>query len=192
MVLSRTRAAALAGVLVGAALTSTMVVRTTQAVFSGYTSTTNSWATGGAEITSDGTGSAVFNSATDGMLVNGQTLTKCIVVTYKGVTAPAAVRLYANSVTGTLPTYLDMTVETGTSTSVNGNCNGWAAGGSIYTGTLAGFGTAKNSFANGAGTWGPTVKDEKLTYRFSVTVQNVPAAQNQTASATFTWEAQTV
>jgi len=33
--------------------------------------------------------------------------------------------------------------------------------------------------------------NEKLTYRFTVTVQNVPAAQNKTASATFTWEAQT-
>lgn len=189
---SRTRVATLLGVLLGASLTSTVVVRTTQAVFTGNTSTTNTWSSGGAEITSDGTGSAVFNSGSDGALVNGQTLTKCIVVTYKGATVPASVKLYSSTVGGTgLADYLNLTVETGSSTSTNGNCAGWSAGGTVFTGTLTDF-AAKNAFANGVGVWGPSVVNEKLTYRFTVTVQNQAAAQNKTASATFIWEAQTV
>ncbi|GLY97719.1 hypothetical protein [Actinoplanes sp. NBRC 103695] len=192
MALNRTRVATLLGVLLGASLTSTMIVRTTQAVFTGSTSTNNTWASGGAEITSDGTGSAVFNSGTDGALVNGQTLTKCIVVTYKGATVPAAVKLYSSAVAGTgLADYLNVTVDVGSSTSVGGNCAGWALSSTPFTGTLTDF-AAMNSFANGVGSWGPSVVNEKLTYRFTVTVQNVPAAQNKTASATFTWEAQTV
>jgi hypothetical protein len=191
MVLTRTRVATLLGVLLGASLTSTMIVRTTQAVFTGSTSSAHTWASGGAEISSDGTGSAVFATGTDGALVNGQTLVKCIVVTYKGATVPASVKLYSSAVGGTgLADHLNLTVDVGTSTSVGGNCSGWALSSTPFTGTLTDFGT-KNSFANGVGTWTPSVVNEKLTYRFTVTVQNVAAAQNKTASATFTWEAQT-
>ena len=192
MMLGQAKVATVVGVLMGAALTSTMVVRTTQAVFSGTTDSAAAWSSGGAVISNDGTGTAAFSTANDGLLKNGQSLVKCIVVSYAGKTTPANVKLYATGVSGALAPYLDITVDTGTSTSVNGNCNGWSVGtAGVFSGTLSTFGSARNSFASGVGTWAPSVIDEKLTYRFTVTVQNTPAAQNQTAAATFTWEAQT-
>jgi hypothetical protein len=194
VLLGRAKVATVLGVLLGAGLTSTMVVRTTQAVFAGTDSGNQTWSSGGASISGDGSSTAAFNAGADTPLVNGTSLVKCMVITYAGRTTPADVRLYAApaSVTGNLAPYLDMTIETGSSTSVNGNCAGFvAAGAPIYTGTLSTFGSTKNSFGTGAGTWAPSVINEKLTYRFTMTVQNSPAAQNQTAAATFIWEAQT-
>ncbi|WP_189170321.1 hypothetical protein [Pilimelia anulata] len=179
-----------AGVALGVGLTSLMVVRTTQAVFSGYSSTpSNTWATGGATLSNDATASAVFSQANDGTLAGGQVLSRCIVVTYVGATTPAAVRLYATA-SGALNSYLSLVVDQGSGTPGNGSCTGFSASSAgIYSGTVAGFATAANAWGSGVGSWSPTV-GATMTYRFTVTVQNHPSAQNATGSATFTWEAQ--
>ena len=66
MIRHTARMPVLIGVIVGLAITSTLVLRTTQAVFTGSTtSATNSWATGGAQITSNATSTAVFDTAGD-------------------------------------------------------------------------------------------------------------------------------
>jgi hypothetical protein len=173
------------------ALTGAMVLRTTGAVMTGSTSTaSSSWQTGGAQVGNDFSGSALFSTATDGMLVGGQTLTKCVVVTYVGTTAAAGVRLYVQSVTGSLKDYLNLTIDAGTSTSVTGDCTGFS-GTTIYgpfaLGTMA---PASNDYATGLDTWAPTA-GQKRTYRFTMTVLNVAAAQNSGASGVFTWEART-
>jgi hypothetical protein len=178
------------GVLVGCALTSTMVVRTTQAVLTSTTATQpNSWTTGGAALSNDGAvaATAVFSQANDSLLSGGQTVTKCIAVKYTG-NSPALVKLYASGVGGSLASYLDLKIETGTGTA--NDCSNFVPGATLFSGnTVAGFGTANSSFANGLGPWNATV-NASLTYRFSVTVQNVAGAQNGTASAVFNWEAQ--
>lgn len=191
--MSRTnsRTATVVGVLVGILLTSTMVVRTTQAVFAGYTSTpSNSWTTGGASISNDATASAVFSPANDGTLTGGQAVEKCIVVTYVGATVPATVKLYATA-TGALNGYLNLVVDIGTGGSGGGSCTGFSVGtAGIYSGTVAGFASTATNFGSGVGVWAPVSVNTTRTYRFTVTVQNTPSAQNVTSSAVFTWEAQ--
>lgn len=187
----RSRLATLVGVVLGLALTATLVVRTTQAVFSGYVSTpANTWSTGGAVISTDATASAVFGQPTDGTLTGGQTLTRCLVITYVGATGPAAVKLYGTA-SGALAPYLTVTVDQGSGTSGNaGSCTGFTASTSnIYNGTLSNFAATANSYATGVGSWSAAV-GTTMTYRFTVSVQNVAAAQNTSASAVFTWEAQ--
>jgi hypothetical protein len=99
----RTRVATVLGVLLGVALTSTMVVRTTQAVFSNTTQTSsNTWNTGGAALTNEAAVTAPFTVGADGTLSGGQQLVKCVSVTYNGATLPATVKLYASGVTGSL------------------------------------------------------------------------------------------
>jgi hypothetical protein len=188
---SSTRVATVAGVLVGVLLTSTMVVRTTQAVFSGYSSTpSNTWTTGGAVISNDAVGTAVFSLANDGYLNGGQVAEKCIVVTYVGATVPASVKLYATA-SGALNTYLNLTVDIGSGGTTGGSCASFAVGtAAIYSGTVAGFAVAATNFGNGVGVWAPGAINATRTYRFTVTVQNTPAAQNDNSSAVFTWEAQ--
>ncbi|GAA2464382.1 hypothetical protein [Winogradskya humida] len=190
MQISRTHVATVAGVLLGFALTSTMVVRTTQAVITSSTATqSNTWTTGGAAINNDGaiSASAVFSQANDNLLAGGQTVTKCIAVKYTG-NSPAQIKLYGSSISGGLASYLDLKIETGTGTA--NDCTNFVSGGTLFSsGTVAGFGSANNSYANGLGSWNATLNNS-LTYKFSVTVQNVAGAQNGNASAVFNWEAQ--
>jgi hypothetical protein len=192
MALTRTRLVTLLGVVLGLALTSTMVVRTTQAVFNGVTQTSaNGWAAGGAAITNDYSAVAPFSTSTDNTLTGGQQLQKCLVVQYNGTNVPASVKLYATGVSGSLAPYLNLTIDQGTGGGGSGSCGTFAVGtAGIYSGTVGGFGTASTSYATGVGSWAPGVVGATLTYRFTITVQNVAGAQNVTAAATFVWEAQ--
>jgi hypothetical protein len=181
------------GVVLGLVLTSTLVLRTTQAVFSGTTTTpTNSWTTGGAAITNDHTATAIYSTANDGTLTGGQVVQRCVVVTYNGnTTTGTSVKLYGTASTG-LPSYLNLTIEQGSGTTgAVGSCTGFTASSTIYSsGTVAAFASADTNFATGAGSWSPSTTGATMTYRFTITVQNVAAAQNATATGTFTWEAQ--
>ena len=195
MALTRTRVFTALGVLLGAALTSTMVVRTTEAVFSNTTATSsNTWNTGGAALTNEAAVTAPFTVGADGTLTGGQSVIKCVSVTYNGATVPATVKLYASTVTGALAPYLNLTIDQGTGGGTGGSCTGFALGtAGVFTGTLggpAGFGTANTQFSSGVGPWSPSVIGEKQTYRFTITVQNVAGAQNASASGVFIWEAQ--
>jgi hypothetical protein len=175
----------------GAALCSTMVWRTSSALFSGTTSnSSNSWATGGVSLSDDSSSTALFNSGTDGLLSGGQTLTKCIKVTYTGsVTSGVSVKLYSTA-SGALAPYLNLTVDQGTGGGF-GSCTGFTVGtAGIYSGTVSGMATADTNFATGAGSWAPGSNGATQTYRFTVTVSSAAAAQSTTAAGSFTWEAQ--
>lgn len=159
-----------------------------QASYSAFTATTsnasNNWATASVALTDDDANSAMFNATG---LQGGSTGSKCIEVTY-GSAAAATVKMYS-SATGTLGSYLNITVEEGTGGTF-ADCTGFTAGATIFTGTLAGFATASNSFATGVGSFAPTASGQSKTYKITYTVQNDNAAQGTSASATFTWEAQ--
>ena len=81
----------------------------------------------------------------------GDSVEKCIKVTYTG-SLDADVHLYTTSSIGSLGQYVDLTITPGTqATPTFPSCTGFEAdsGGSIYSGTLAGFGAANDSYANG-------------------------------------------
>lgn len=159
-----------------------------QASYSAFSATTtnasNNWAAASVTLTDDDANSAMFNATG---LQGGSTGSKCIEVTY-GSAAPATVKLYG-SATGTLGSYLDITVEEGTGGTF-ADCTGFTAGATIFTGTLAGFAAASNSFATGVGSFAPTASGQSKTFKITYRVQDNNAAQGTSASATFTWEAQ--
>jgi hypothetical protein len=155
----------------------------------------NSFQAGTVSISDDDPGSAMFSLT--GMKPSDSAVSRCILVTYDG-SIPATVRLYG-TVSGTLATYLNLTVERGTGAAF-GSCGSFAADstdylgsgpGVVYSGTLAGYPSTYASGivdppSGGAETW---TTSETHAYRFTVSVQNDPSARSTTASATFTWEA---
>ena len=64
---------------------------------------------------------------------------------------------------------------------------GFAATESVYAGTLADFAADHSSYATGRFTWNPTDDEETRSFRFRLTVQDVPAAAGRSASFGFTW-----
>ncbi len=158
-------------------------------MFTGSTGTSGTWAAGSVTVTDDDAGRAVFDSSQDGLLTAYQTLTRCIKVTYTGsIVSGTQVRLYA-SATGALAGQLSLTVDEGTGGAF-GDCTGFTATtAGLYSGTLAGFATGASSFATGVTNWAPSTTPQSRTYRFTVTVPNSNAAQNGSATGSFTWEA---
>ncbi len=191
--MSRTNTTRLGALALSLLLVGFLVVTGSRAAFTATTDNTgNSWTAGTVSLSDDDTTKAMF-TAVD--LKGGDELENCIVVTYTG-SLDADVTLYAESLAGSLGTYLDLEVEIGDGGSFSDTatqdgevaCTGFS-GSSIYSGTLAGFAGASTDFASGVGTWAPSTGDYK-TYRFLVTVQDNNNAQGQSASVDFVWEAQ--
>ncbi len=160
-----------------------LIVTHSEAAFSDTTvNTANSFSTGSVVITDDDLGNALFTAAS---VSPGVPVVSCIEVSYEGSLVPADVRLYGSS-SGVLAPYLDTTIEVGTGGSF-GSCAGFVPSSTIYNNTLdnlpIGWGTGVPMFT-------ATTNPESRTLRFSVDVQNLPAAQSQSASADFTFEAQ--
>ena len=170
----------------------------TYSAFSSQTSNSgNSFGAGTVQLTDNDAGTAMLS------LSNAQPTaidTSCILITYSGTLA-STVRLYG-TVSGSLASYLTLTVTRGTDSSPSfDSCSNFspdgtnyigAGNGVIYQGNLSAFPT---TYA--AGLVDPTsgspeswTTSETHTYRFVVTLQNDNAAQGQSATAAFTWEAQ--
>jgi predicted ribosomally synthesized peptide with SipW-like signal peptide len=169
----------------------------TYSAFSSQTSSSgNSFAAGTVQLTDNDAGSAMLS------LSNAQptaTDTSCILITYSGSLA-STVRLYG-AISGPLASYLTLTVTRGIDSSPSfDSCGGFtpdgtdfigAGAGVIYQGNLSAF---PANYA--AGLVDPTsgspeswTTSETHAYRFAVTLQNDNAAQGQSATAGFTWEA---
>jgi hypothetical protein len=177
---------------IGVALLLTVVLIAVRSTTAAFTSTTanaaNSWSAGTVALTDDDSGTAMFAATA---MAPGDAVTRCITVSYSG-SVDAAVRLYGSITGGTgLGTYLNLTVERGAGGSF-ADCTGFVSAESVYTGTLAGFTATHTGFANGAGTWSPVggAPVDTMTYRFTTTLQDDNAAQGLSATAAFTWEAQ--
>jgi hypothetical protein len=131
----------------------------------------------------------------------GDTVTRCIKVTYTG-SLNANVRLYTpdNSL-GPLAQYVDLIITQGTqSSSTFPNCSGFtpsAGGGVLYTGTLANFSTTRTNYATGIDTnpVSPAIgwnTNDTLVYQYQVTLNaSAPATVEAQTTGThaFTWEA---
>src|SRR4051812_14821352 len=164
----------------------TMVWRASDAAFSATTSNSpNSWSAGQVAITDDDSTAAMFNVSG---LKPGSTGFKCIAVTYTGNIA-SSVKLYATGYTGTLGTYLNLTIETSTVGSFS-SCGAFSSPTTIYNGTLAGFVAASTSFGTGVGVFTPASNPTTLVYRFTYTLQDDNNAKNLSSTCGFTWEAQ--
>lgn len=187
----RHRLAVASAALAAMLLISVGVTRMSSAAFTAHSDTGAGWESGRVSVTDDDAGQALFDTATNGLLDGGSTQTNCIAVTYNGTfTKDVAIRLHATT-SGTLAPYLDLKVEEGTGGGA-GTCAGFSATTTVHEGTLEGFGAAHPDAANGASAWVVTGTPETRTYRFTVTVQNIPAAQNKAAAATLAWTAGTI
>lgn len=169
--------------------------------FSAFSSTTsnpnNSFAAGTVNISDNDAGAALYSVSNQKPLV---TTDKCIKVTYTG-SLDSDVKLYTTSSLGSLAPYVNLTITPGTQpTSTFPDCTGFVAdGAALFNGTLSGFATAHNSYANGlvdtpgtvATKW---VTSDAVVYKFSLTLQDNNAANGgasplSTGTHAFTWEA---
>ncbi len=167
-------------------------------VFAAFSSTTansgNSFSAGTVVISDNDSGSSLYNVANG---KPGSTVTSCIRVTYSG-TLDSDVKLYTADAIGAIGPYVDLTIDAGTQPAAAfPSCTGFSpdAGGPIFSGTLASFRAAHNSYANGLLDYPGTVATKWVTsdnvvYRFTVTLQdNNSAAGTSSGSHAFTWEA---
>ena len=179
-------AAAVASLL----MVSMFVVRGSSAAFSAQTvNPSNSWATGAVALSDDdggGGASAMFD--VDGM-VPGDTVTKCITVTYTGSADPAAVKLFATVTDNGLADHLDITVKEGDGGGYS-SCAGFSATATLENAVTLNSFAGHSDYATGTGTWNPTASGQSKTYQFVVTLgaDTPSSAQGADAQATFTWE----
>jgi hypothetical protein len=138
-------------------------------------------------LADDSAGTALFTD--DRGLAPGVPEQRCIRVSLDGDVVPGPVRLYGADVTGALADHLDLVVEVGPDGGVFGDCSGFVPETSLFTGTLARFGSDHAAFDTGLETWQPFAAGEARSFRFTVTVQDVPEAEGLSAGFGFTWEA---
>jgi hypothetical protein len=164
-----------------------LIVTHSEAAFSDTTdNTSNTFATGSVVLSDDDGGSTAMFTATD--MTAAVPVVECITVTYSGSLVPAQVKLYGTT-SGALAPYLDTTIEVGSGGSF-GDCTGFTPSGTIFNDTLANFSTGHFDWTSGQAVFTATTNPDARTLRFTVTVQDVPAAQGQAAAADFTFEAQ--
>jgi hypothetical protein len=158
------------------------------------TSPTSNWAAGNVALSDDDAATALFTATN---LEPGSTDARCIAVTSTGSLA-SEVRLYGTgaATTNDLSTHITLTVIQGTGGSFAGGCAGFTplpSGASVYSGSLADFGTTATGYATGLGTWAPTgLAPETRVFQISYTLDaGAPdTTQSGTAALGFTWEAQ--
>ncbi len=178
-----------AAVLLGLAVASVFVIDGSRAAFSDTTGNqANSLASGTVVLTDDDDDTKMFNLTG---LNGGQTVERCINVTYSG-TLTSDVKMYG-AVTGSgLAPGLATTVDVGTgATGGTGfSCTGFTGGTNVFTGTLAAFGSSHDSYGNGVTGFANATNSTTKSYKIAVTVSNDGSYQGKTASVDFTWEAQ--
>ena len=159
----------------------------------------NNFDAGTVYISDNDAGSALYNVTNR---KPGDTVTSCILVTYGGTLA-SDVHLYTPSTINAVGQYINLTIEKGTSTGAGAfpNCGTFTpdtTGGTVYNGTLSGFATAHNSYANGSpvvpGSQTGWNQNDSLVFRFTLSMQDNNNANGQGLGAlqsgthSFTWE----
>lgn len=190
---TRGRLLTVLAIVLGIVLSGAVVLTASRAAFSDTTSNSNnSFTTGTVDLIDDDSGSVAFTVTN---MVPGQTVIRCILVTYQGtIVNTGPVRLYSGGFTdsGTLGSHLNLTVEEGTGGNFS-SCTGFTASGTIESATLSQFNIDHTNYTNGAGTWDPSATPESRTYRITVQVSpSAPSAQQgkSVTNLVFTWETQ--
>lgn len=172
----------------------------TYSVYSAFSATAmssgNSLAAGSVELSDNDAESAMLSLLN---AVPGNSDTACIRITYGG-TLNADLRLYG-TVTGSLAPYLTLTVTRGADSAPSfDSCANFTAdttnyigqgAGVIYSGLLSAFPSSYvaglvDPTSGSPETWS---QGEQHSYKFVVTLNNDPAAQGLSSTASFTWEA---
>jgi len=171
-----------------------LVVTSSRAAFVAQNdNTANEVSSAAVELTDNDSTAAMFNNVTG--LMPGQTEQRCIDVTYTGNVDPLTVRLYsAGTPSGTLPQYLNLTIDYAADTTDGfRDCTNFPVTGvtNVYTGTLQAFAAGHGTYDAGASTWDPAGSPETRTFRFRISVQDVPAAEGLTTTFGFSWETRT-
>ncbi len=163
------------------------------AVFSAFSSTsassTNSFVAGTVALASNGSGSSLFNLPN---MKPGDNTSQCVQVSYTGTLA-ATVGI-SGTETGALANYVTATIVRGTfpgAPPADNACTGFApdtSNSAVWTGLLNTVPTAGSPLLD-AGSWtAGTVHVYDIT--IALPTNAVDAAQGQTATAGFTWQAQ--
>lgn len=179
------------------ALIGSVAALATWSAFSATTANeTNQFATGTLDLSDNDADTALFNMSG---AVGGDSVVKCITVSYTG-TLTSNVRLYGASTGGTgLDEWLDLEVTRGSfsgATPAGNACSGGSssfvpdAGGVLFSDRMDQYPT---SWTTGiAGTPAAWTAGSAHVYRLKVTVADDSAAAGKTHTQTFTWEAQNV
>jgi hypothetical protein len=175
------------------AVASFAVVYAVYPAFSGSVSVRgNTFSAGTVAVGDNDSGSALWTVTN---AKPGDIASACIKVTYTG-TLPATVRLYVSASSGALGQYLSFTAETVSFASPPAfpSCTGYTLRSTLSTGgTLASFVTARTGYTDGIEAFPPSQtrwnQNDAVYYRFTATLQSNPAAQGQSETATFAWEA---
>lgn len=198
-----------AAVPVGLIVSGTLVWNSSYAAFVATTGTPeNSWGTGAVQLSNDHSATALFTTASEGLLVPGSSGYKCITVTYSGNvdTADMGVRLYGSLTTDSaeLADALKVTVQMSTTAltpTPDADCLPAFEASPVSYATKSfsafptGFGTGIGD-ANGdaVGDWRPSATtDRSRTYKisYSLPAGSYPATvQGKRVGMTFTWEVQ--
>ncbi|ROS61315.1 hypothetical protein EDF38_0402 [Frigoribacterium sp. PhB160] len=188
------RLAAFIGVPVALVVSGVLVSSASYSAFSATTQNpTSNWTAGSVVLADDDSNAALFTVTN---IKPGASGSNCIKVTSTG-SLPSNVVLYGTGGTPATPlgSALTLSVDQGTGGGF-GSCTGFAAdatGGSVYSGTVAGFAAARTNFATGAVPWTTTgAASESKVYRFtwSLPAGAANSLQSATTSLGFTWEAQ--
>jgi hypothetical protein len=167
-----------------------------QPAYSSFFKTTatgsNSWTTGTVTFGANNPASALFTVTG---AEPGSFGSQCIQISYTG-SLTAGVRLYA-SASGTLAPYLTLQITEDNDTSHT--CGTFSSTATIYnttgmtdtTKTLTAFATASSNWSTGVSSWSASPSSTTRLYTIAWQLQDDNGAVSKTASATFTWAAQT-
>jgi hypothetical protein len=177
-----------------------LVALATTASYSAFSRSTanpgNSFAAGTVTVSDNDAGAAMLSLSS---AQPGNSDTSCIRVLYSG-SLDATIRLYA-TVSGSLAPYLALTVTRGTDASpAFDSCSSFTAdttnylgsgAGVIFSGLLSAFPTSYSAgivdpLSGAPETW---TTSEVHSYRVTISLNNDPAAQGLSATASFVWEA---
>ena len=133
-------------------------------------------------LTDDDGGTPLFAA---GALRPGEQVTRCIKLNYSG-TNEIPVTMYGKG-SGGLDQYIDLQIQIGGG-GAYGDCSGFA-GTTLFQGTLAQFLHTGDSTSSELPAWNASEEASTRTFQVTVGLQDVPAAEGQTASASFEWKA---
>jgi Camelysin metallo-endopeptidase len=173
---------------------SALIMTTSRAAFTMTTDNSgNSFTAGNVDLVDDDAGATRFTVTA---MAPGDTITRCIEVTYNGTVDPQVVRLYSGGFidSGNFGDYLNVTVDEGTGGDFAG-CAGFVEddAGAEFANTLTFLDATHNNYGNGFGEWDPSAAGQIKTYQITVELDAATPAVEQSESVTallFTWEVQ--
>lgn len=175
-------------------LVSALIVTTSRAAFTTTTDNTGNSFTAGSVALVDDDLTATRFTVTD--MEPGETITRCILVTYNGTVDPQAVLLYSGGFvdSGNFGDYLNVTIDEGDGGDFS-TCVGFVEddAGAEFANTLTFLDANHTNYGNGFGEWDPSAAGQFKTYQITVELDAATpnAEQSESVTAlTFTWEVQ--